>query len=80
MLPILGASKEDQLRDNLACLDVTLSDEHTARLNDVSSIELGFPHQFLYNTRNMVYGAKWPQIDDRRFTARRSVADEGSRG
>jgi aryl-alcohol dehydrogenase-like predicted oxidoreductase len=80
VLPILGASKEDQLRDNLACLDVTLSDEHTARLNDVSSIELGFPHQFLYNTRDMVYGAKWPQIDDRRFTVRRSVADEGSRG
>src|SRR5262249_56779791 len=75
VLPILGASKEDQLRDNLACLDVTLSDEHSMRLNDVSSIELGFPHQFLMNMRETVYGSKWPQIDDRRFTARRSVAD-----
>jgi aryl-alcohol dehydrogenase-like predicted oxidoreductase len=80
VLPILGASKEDQLRDNLACLDVELSDEHTARLDDVSAIELGFPHQFLLNMRETVYGSQWPQIDDRRFTARRSVADEHSRG
>jgi aryl-alcohol dehydrogenase-like predicted oxidoreductase len=80
VLPILGASKEDQLRDNLACLDVELSPEHTARLNEVSAIELGFPHQFLLNMRETVYGAKWPQIDDRRFTVRRSIADEHSRG
>jgi aryl-alcohol dehydrogenase-like predicted oxidoreductase len=45
--PVLGARTPQQLEDNLACLDVHLNHEHVAKLDAVSSIELGFPHDFL---------------------------------
>jgi aryl-alcohol dehydrogenase-like predicted oxidoreductase len=47
MIPILGASKLEQLQDNLKCLEVTLSPEQLQRLDRASQIELGFPHDFL---------------------------------
>jgi aryl-alcohol dehydrogenase-like predicted oxidoreductase len=47
MIPILGASKLEQLQDNLKCLEVTLSPEHLQRLDRASQIERGFPHEFL---------------------------------
>ena len=37
----------EQLKDNLACLQVTFSDEQLARLDEASRIELGFPHSLL---------------------------------
>jgi aryl-alcohol dehydrogenase-like predicted oxidoreductase len=45
--PIIGARTMEQLKDTLAAVDVTLSPEHLARLDEVSKIELGFPHDFL---------------------------------
>jgi aryl-alcohol dehydrogenase-like predicted oxidoreductase len=45
--PILGARTVAQLQDNLGALDVTFSDSQIARLNTVSKIDLGFPHEFL---------------------------------
>jgi hypothetical protein len=36
-----------QLEDNLRALDVVLSAEHRARLDTVSAITLGFPHDLL---------------------------------
>jgi aryl-alcohol dehydrogenase-like predicted oxidoreductase len=47
VVPIVGATKPEQLADNLKCLDLTLSQEHLDKLNAVSAIELGFPHDFL---------------------------------
>lgn len=44
---ILGARKVEQLEDNLKCLEFTLDDDHLRRLDDVSAIDLGFPHTFL---------------------------------
>lgn len=46
---ILGARKASQLEDNLGCLGFTLSDEHLDKLNDVSKIDPGFPHDFLHD-------------------------------
>jgi aryl-alcohol dehydrogenase-like predicted oxidoreductase len=46
-IPILGARRAEQLQDNLGCLNVTLTQEHMARLDAVSAIVLGFPHDFL---------------------------------
>ncbi len=43
---ILGARKLSQLEDNLGALDVTLSDEHRRRLDEVSRLDYGFPHDF----------------------------------
>jgi aryl-alcohol dehydrogenase-like predicted oxidoreductase len=47
MIPILGATKLEQLQDNLKCLEVTLSPEQLQKLDRASQIELGFPHDFL---------------------------------
>lgn len=47
MIPVIGSRNVQQLNDNLGALEVQLSDEHLARLNEASKIELGFPHDFL---------------------------------
>ncbi|WP_018756865.1 aldo/keto reductase [Paenibacillus terrigena] len=46
-IPILGARKAAQIRDNLGCLLFQLTQEQMDVLNKVSRIELGFPHGFL---------------------------------
>ena len=46
-IPIVGATKPEQLTVNLASLDLTLGDDHLARLDAVSAVSLGFPHDFL---------------------------------
>ncbi|HET8883152.1 MAG TPA: aldo/keto reductase, partial [Solimonas sp.] len=51
--PILGVRTLAQLRDNLGALDVSFSDEQIARLDAVSRIEMGFPHDFLNATATM---------------------------
>jgi hypothetical protein len=46
-LRMLGARTLKQLEDNLGALKVSLSDEDRERLEVVSAIELGFPHDLL---------------------------------
>ncbi len=69
MIPLIGAKKADQVKDNLACLDFTLSDEQLARLDEVSKIELGFPYDFLTSAgiRDLVYGGTFDKIDNHRI-------------
>ncbi|GAA2207044.1 aldo/keto reductase [Nonomuraea monospora] len=45
--PIVGARTLAQLQDNLGALDVRLTGEQRATLDEVSRVELGFPHEFL---------------------------------
>jgi aryl-alcohol dehydrogenase-like predicted oxidoreductase len=45
--PIIGARTLAQLEDNLGALDVELTDTHLAQLEEVSRIDLGFPHDML---------------------------------
>src|ERR1700755_18560 len=45
-IPIVGATKVEQLHDNLKTVDITLSDDHLKRLDEASAIELGFPGEF----------------------------------
>jgi aryl-alcohol dehydrogenase-like predicted oxidoreductase len=47
VVPIVGATKPEQLSDTLKSPELMLSREHLERLNTVSAIELGFPHDFL---------------------------------
>ena len=44
IIPILGARTVEQLEDNLAATNLKLSIDQIRRLNEVSSIALGFPH------------------------------------
>jgi aryl-alcohol dehydrogenase-like predicted oxidoreductase len=64
ILPIIGARKVSQLRDNLASLDLVLSAEQLKNLDDESRIELGFP-QHLYEkemVRAIRYGGVWDRL------------------
>ena len=45
--PIIGARTVKQLEDNLSALEVTLTEDQRARLESVSAIDLGFPHDLL---------------------------------
>lgn len=53
---IIGARTMRQLEDNLAALDVRLTPEQTARLDEISTPVLPFPHDFLRYTVNNVQG------------------------
>ncbi|MEH2453693.1 aldo/keto reductase [Nostoc sp.] len=68
IIPIIGARKLTQFQDNLACLDVSLSAEHLQRLDEVSQIELGFPHDFLQNDviRDRLFGGTFDTIENHR--------------
>lgn len=47
VMPIIGARTLAQFEDNLGALDVVLSSDDLQRLDAVSAISLGFPHDFL---------------------------------
>jgi aryl-alcohol dehydrogenase-like predicted oxidoreductase len=54
---ILGVRTPAQLQDNLGALEVTLNADQIARLETVSKIELGFPHDLLASPHmNMMFG------------------------
>lgn len=46
-IPIVGARNADQLINNLEASTINIPDELMQRLDAVSKIELGFPHEFL---------------------------------
>ncbi|MCE7070339.1 MULTISPECIES: aldo/keto reductase [Dyadobacter] len=68
MIPIIGASKEKQLVDSLGCLSFKLPDEMIARLNEVSKIELGFPHEFLKSegVKEEAFGGLYEKLENHR--------------
>lgn len=46
---LMGARTSKQLKDNLGVLDTTLNADQLARLDAVSAVEMGFPHELLAN-------------------------------
>ena len=58
MIPILGARRAGQLEQSLQGADVELSAEQVARLEEISHVDLGFPHEFLAGDMNdaLVFG------------------------
>jgi aryl-alcohol dehydrogenase-like predicted oxidoreductase len=70
VIPIIGARKVHHLEDNLQCVDVNLSAEQVKQLDEVSQIELGFPHDFFKAdmVRNFVYNGTFAQIDNHRYS------------
>ncbi|GAA3636160.1 aldo/keto reductase [Streptomyces chitinivorans] len=73
IVPIIGATGERQLTENLGCLGVELGAEAVERLDEVSAVSLGFPHDFLRDPGvvRAVYGDRWADIEDRRSPLRR---------
>jgi len=77
LIPIIAARKVSQIKDNLACLDITLSPERLRRLDEVSRVSLGFPLDFLVEARSLVYGNKFEAIDsDRHSWLLKAIAKE----
>ena len=58
VIPILGVRTLAQAKDNLGCLDVRLEEAQLERLDEVSRVELGFPHDFLESdlVTGLMYG------------------------
>jgi aryl-alcohol dehydrogenase-like predicted oxidoreductase len=65
VIPIIGARKLAQVKDNLACVQVKLAPALIERLNEVSRIEMGFPHDLFATdmVRSVSSGGMWDQID-----------------
>jgi aryl-alcohol dehydrogenase-like predicted oxidoreductase len=64
IVPVLGARRCDQLEDNLGALELEPTAEELARLEEVSRIQLGFPHDF--GADRLAYGNTRPLIDSHR--------------
>jgi aryl-alcohol dehydrogenase-like predicted oxidoreductase len=64
IIPIIGARSEKHLKDNLGCLDFTLTHEQIQRLNDSSPIDLGFPHSFLASdhVHGLIFGETFSKL------------------
>ncbi len=65
VIPIIGARRLEQLRDNLACLDLKLDTDQLWRLDAASEVELGFPHDFYANemVKALISGGMRDRID-----------------
>lgn len=68
LIPILGARRLSQLQDNMVCLEFRLGDAQLQRLNEVSKIDLGFPHEILASDlwRQSLFAGIYGLIDQRR--------------
>ncbi len=66
-IPIVGARKVSQIQDSLGAADVVLSDAQVSRLDEVSKVSLGFPHDFLKNpgVADILRGEVRTRIDGR---------------
>ena len=64
---LLGASKLEQLENNLGSLNTHLAPDQIKQLDDISRVEMGFPHEHFANPmiQRMISGGvevrrKWP--------------------
>jgi aryl-alcohol dehydrogenase-like predicted oxidoreductase len=66
-IPIVGARKLEQLKDNLSCLTLKLDASQVGRLDRASAIEPGFPHDLYAKdmVRALVYAGYRDRIDAR---------------
>jgi len=66
-IPIVGATKLSQVKDNLGVLGLQLSPDHLKTLNDESAIDLGFPGNFYKEdgVRLANFGGFYDQIEKR---------------
>ena len=68
VIPLIGARNLPQLTDNLGALEIRLSDKQLAALDEVSRVDLGFPHNFVTdpNIIDIVSGGSWERLDNHR--------------
>jgi len=71
IVPILGARTARQIQDNLAALEFEISPSDLDRLDAVSSISAGYPHDFLRRPRvlSVFHGGTYDRVFNHRATA-----------
>lgn len=64
-IPIIGARKIEQIKDNIASLELNIPAAQMERLDQASAIDLGFPHDFVLRAgaQKMIYGDMVRKID-----------------
>jgi aryl-alcohol dehydrogenase-like predicted oxidoreductase len=63
-IPIIGSRKASQIQESLTAASFIIPGESFARLNEISAIELGFPHEFLASkeVKNVLFGGTFDMI------------------
>jgi aryl-alcohol dehydrogenase-like predicted oxidoreductase len=64
VIPLLGARTLAQLEGNLGCLEFRLDAPALARLDALSTVELGYPHDYLRRTRPLVLAGFEPSLEE----------------
>lgn len=64
VVPIVGIRTVEQLKSNLGAVTIDLTTDDLRRLDDLTRVDLGFPHDF--DVSGLVYGSTEDLIDDRR--------------
>ncbi len=54
---VIGPRTTEQLDDNLASISLTLSQEQIQKLNEISAIDLGSPHEIIAKSSASLFGA-----------------------
>ena len=54
VFPIIGGRKVEHLNNNIAALDVTLTDEQIKYIESVLPFDLGFPHIFIVSSTSQI--------------------------
>lgn len=67
VIPIVGATKPEQLEQNLKTIDLVIPEEDMQHLDAVSAIDLGFPMKFFREdaVRQNTYGGFYDKIEKR---------------
>jgi aryl-alcohol dehydrogenase-like predicted oxidoreductase len=56
IIPIIGVTKLEQLKDNLESLEVNLEKDHFERIEKIVDFRLGFPYGFLHGNKSLYHG------------------------
>jgi hypothetical protein len=68
-IPLLGAAKTEQLKDNLGTLGLDLTIDQIAKLDAASAIVFGFPHDFYPSVLSALYGTYGQTLDLKQLEA-----------
>ncbi len=68
VIPIVGATKQEQLVENLKVIDVEIPKEDMQHLDEVSAIDLGFPGKFFKEeaVKTNAYGGFYDKVEKRK--------------
>jgi aryl-alcohol dehydrogenase-like predicted oxidoreductase len=63
-IPIVGSRKHEQISESLHAAEIIIPEELMTELNEVSKIDLGFPHDFLASdgVKQVLFGGTWDKL------------------